>query len=262
METLFVVVHGNGGSADDFDALLEQLSVEDFDVVAFDWRSAGAGETSTEASQSASTADAAGELDALIRDLAEDHGNIYVIGQSKGGAATVAMIAALDDGTRPPIDGLRGAALLDPAIGSGLLGTLQRLGSFSTRIPDNGRFDPVACTDEGCRDVRAHLGDASGVEVIAVRNPDAVVTNFRDEPEGMRVFDLIDDGKPSALWSSSLPWVFASRVAEAHASVLTHWAVADCVSAEALMPGTCTWKGDMWNARYAWWRSTSTRPEQ
>src|SRR3989304_4744855 len=34
-----------------------------------------------------------------------------------------------------------------------------------------------------CRDARDHLGEASGVEVIVVRNPRAGLTSFGDHPE-------------------------------------------------------------------------------
>ena len=127
MEPLFVIVHGNGGSASDFDPLLDQMGVESSNVVAFDWRSALAAPTSTGASQVASTEVAAVELDALIRRLSLDYGNIYSIHHSKGGAAGVAMISALDDGTRPEIDGYRGAALLDPAIAVGPVGSQRTI---------------------------------------------------------------------------------------------------------------------------------------
>ncbi|MEN8239123.1 MAG: hypothetical protein ABFR53_07980, partial [Actinomycetota bacterium] len=252
MDPLFVLVHGNGGSAEDFDPLLEQLSVESFSVVSFDWRTASEAATSTEASKVASTEVAAAQLDELVRELSKDHGNIYTLHHSKGGAAGVAMIAALDDGTRSEIDGYRGAALLDPAIAAGPLGAVQRFGGISTHLADNGGFDPVACTSDGCRDRREHLGEASGVEVIAIRNPDAVFTNFRDQPDGLRVFDLVDDGKPSALWFWSSPWLFARRASDAHGSVLEHWAVADCISAEVASSGGCVWKADGWRPRIAW----------
>ena len=252
MEPLFVLVHGNGGSAGSFDPLLEQLSVGPFSVVAFDWRLAGTGISSSDASKTITTEVAARELDALLRDLSEDHGNIYTIHHSKGGAVGVAVIAALDDGSRPAIDGYRGAALLDPAIAAGRLGDVQRFGVFTAYIPDNGGFDPVVCTSEGCRDRREHLGGVSGVEVIAIRNPDAVITSFWDQPEGLRVYDLVDDGKPSALWFWNTPWMFSARVSEAHGSVLEHWIVADCISAEVARSGSCVWKGDAWRPRIAW----------
>ncbi|MCL1595706.1 MAG: alpha/beta hydrolase [Actinomycetia bacterium] len=243
-DPVFVVVHGNGGSRADFDPLLKSLGATRANTVAFDYRSVERERSSTEASKVASTEVAAQELDRLIRRLSITHSNIYSIHHSKGGAVGVVMIASLDDGSRPEIDGYRGAALLDPAIASGAMGTLQRMGRIARSIPDNGGFDPIRCTDDGCRDVRANLGEAAGIDVIAIRNPDAVVTNFIDEPVGLRVFDLVDDGKSSALVAPFGIIGFQKRVSEAHRSVLTHPAVADCVKAEVLRSGSCVWKGD------------------
>ncbi len=253
-EPVYVLVHGDGGSRRDFDPLLERLGVDPSDTVAFDYRSVVAGESSTEASRTAVTGAAARELDRLIRELAETHDNIYSIHHSRGGAVGVSMIASIDDGTRPPIDGYRGAALLDPAIASGSLGGLQRFGRVSTHIPDNGGFDPIRCVDGECRDVRAHLGEAAGVEVIAIRNPDAVVTNFTASPDHLRVYDLVDDGGRSALWPAAWGWLpgFIGRVRSAHASVLDNWVVADCIKAEVREPKSCVWKGNSTGLRPVW----------
>ncbi len=253
-DPLYVVVHGDGGSGRDFDPLLERLGVDPSDVVVFDYRSVVPLDTSTEASRVAVTGAAARELDRLIRELAETNDNIYTIHHSRGGAVGVSMIASIDDGTRPPIAGYRGAALLDPAIASGPLGELQRLGRSSTHVPDNGEFDPIRCVDGECRDVRAHLGEAAGVEVIAIRNPDAVVTNFTGSPDHLRVYDLVDDGGRSALWYAGSGWLpgFVGRVRAAHASVLDNWAVADCIKAEVAQPKSCVWKGDTKGRRPMW----------
>ena len=241
-DPFYVVVHGNGGSAEDFLPLLERLGVESDRVVAFDYLDVGGGATSSEASRTASTERAAEALDRLIRDLSVDHSNIYSIHHSRGGAVGVSMIGALDDGSRPPIDGYVGAALLDPAIGSGWLGRLQRLGGMSTFLPDNGGFNTQRCTDGACRDVREHLGDASGVEVIAIRNLDAEVTSFTDRPEGLRVFDLVHDGGVAARFMLPLsPLLSLNRVWNAHASVLEHAAVADCIKVEVAESGSCVW---------------------
>ena len=241
-EPFYVVVHGNGGSAGDFLPLLDRLGVGSDRVVAFDYLDVGGGSTSTEASRTASTERAAEALDRLIRDLSVDHSNIYSIHHSRGGAVGVSMIGALDDGSRPPIDGYIGAALLDPAIGSGWLGRLQRLGGVSTLLPDNGGFNTQRCTDGTCRDVREHLGDASGVEVIAIRNLDAEVTNFTDRPEGLRVYDLVHDGGIAARFMLPLsPLLSLTRVWHAHASVLEHAAVASCIKAEVAASGSCVW---------------------
>ncbi len=243
-DPVYVLVHGYGGSPSDFDVLLAQLGVDRADTVAFDYRTVVPSVASAEASRVASTELAAQRLDELIRELAVQNDNIYSLHHSKGGAVGVSMIAALDDGTRPPIDGYRGAALLDPAIASGLMGSLQRVGRSTTLLPDNGGFDPVRCSDGSCRDIRDHLGESSGVEVIAIRNPDALVTNFSDNPEHLRVYDLVDDGGSSALFSLWSPLAFVDRISEAHGSVLQNWAVADCVKAEVSEAGSCVWKGN------------------
>lgn len=241
-EPYYVLVHGNGGSAEDFARLLDRLGVPSDRVAAFDYRDVGRGSTSREASRAASTERAAEALDRLIRDLALDHSNIYSIHHSKGGAVGVSMIGALDDGSRSPIDGYAGAALLDPAIGSGWLGRLQRLGGFSTLLPDNGGFDVERCTDGECRDVRENLGEASGVEVIAIRNPDAEVTNFRDRPDGLRVYDLVHDGGAPARYLFPVsPLLGFNRIWSAHGSVLEHDAVVDCIEAEVAEQGSCVW---------------------
>jgi hypothetical protein len=253
-EPFFVLVHGDGGGPEDFDVLVDEMGIDPARTVAFDYRSAGPGATSTEASRSVPTRQAAEALDRLIRAVSVRHRNIYSIHHSRGGAVGVEMIAALDEGERPPIDGYRGAALLDPAIASGRLGWLQRFGALVTRVPDNGGFDPIRCNDgDGCRDIRAHLGEASDVSVIAIRNPDALVTNFVDEPPGLRTYDLINDGHESALatwWSIPL---FVHRVFQAHSSVRTHPAVADCIAAEAREPGSCEWTADR-RLPLFWWR--------
>lgn len=241
-EPYYVVVHGNGGSAEDFALLLNKLGVGSDRVTAFDYRDVAGGSTSREASRTASTERAAEALDVLIRDLSVEHGTIYSIHHSKGGAVGVSMIGALDDGSRPPIDGYDGAALLDPAIGGGWLGRLQRLGGLSTLLPDNGGFDVQRCTDGECRDVRENLGEASGVEVIAIRNLDAEVTNFRDRPEGLRVYDLVHDGGVPARYLFPVsPLLGFNRIWSAHGSVLEHEAVADCIKAEVAAQGSCVW---------------------
>lgn len=255
-EPIFVVVHGDGGSSDDFDRLLEMMGVDPSRVIAFDYLAVGSGGSSTEASRTASTERAAEALDTLIRDLARDHGNIYSLHHSRGGAVGVTMIGALDDGTRPPIDGYVGAALLDPAIASGWLGALQRIGGISGWIPDNGGFSVDRCKDGTCRDVRENLGAASGVEVIAIRNLDAEVTNFRDNPPGLRIFDLVHDGGIAArYWVPISPLFAIKRVWSAHTSVLEHEAVAACIAKEVSAPGSCTW--DDRRRTTAVWRTTA-----
>lgn len=245
-DPLVVLVHGDGGSVEDFAELVEGLGIASDRVVAFDYRDVTPGATSTEASRHTDAADAAAGLDNLLRDFAEENANIYTIHHSKGAAAGVELIASLDDGTRPMIDGYRGAALLDPAIDKGFVGFLQSHYDHVDFIPDNGNFNPIRCDDSGCRDIRDHLGEASGVEVIAIRNPDALVTNFTDRPEGLRTYDLVDDGGPPA-WIYGNPFLVVRRMAEAHRSVLDHVSVTACVRDEIERPGSCTWTGDRFN---------------
>lgn len=240
-EPVYVLVHGDGGSPEDFDLLMYRMGVARDATVAFDYRVVHDGLTSTAASRHAATADAARALDRLVRDLARDHGAVYTIHHSRGGAVGVEMIAAIDDGRRPPIPGYRGAALLDPAIGARGVGVMQRIGRHIGFVPDNGGFDPIRCVADRCRDIRSRLGRRAGVEVIAVRNPDALVTNFVDRPVGLRTYDLVDDGRPSALAWWWNPIALLNRVFEAHGSVLEHQSVADCVRAESLEPGSCRW---------------------
>ena len=82
------------------------------------------------------------------------------------------------------------------------------------------------------------------MEVVAIRNPDAVFTNFWDNPEGLRVYDLVDDGDWSALAYWPVPPLVVARTYEAHSSVLEHWAVVECIKAEVDRAGSCEWKGD------------------
>lgn len=234
---LLVVVHGHGGAPGGFDELIEMMDIPGARVVAFDYSWVDGGTDSTASSRSVPTDEAAVALDLFLRRLAVTNSNIYSLHHSKGGAVGVSMIASLDDGTRVPIDGYRGAALLDPAIASGALGILQSAGHGIPWIPDDGGFDPIRCNDDGCRDIRDHLGEASGVEVIAVRNRDALVTNFTDDPEGLRAFDL-HDGLPSALLYGGFMF---PRILQAHNSVLSHSDVANCVKAEVAAPGSCEW---------------------
>jgi hypothetical protein len=234
---LLVVVHGHGGDAENFDRLIDMMDIDGARVVAFDYSWADGGTDSTSSSRSVPTAAAAIALDAFMRQLAVTNSNMYSLHHSKGGAVGVSMIASLDDGSRPPIDGYQGAALLDPAIASGFLGELQSSGQGHGWLPDDGGFDPIHCDDTGCTDVRHHLGEASGVEVIAVRNRDALVTNFTDRPDGLRVFDL-HDGLPSALAYGGF---LLPRIIQAHNSVLNHKDVANCVKAEVSLPGSCEW---------------------
>ncbi len=242
-EPLVVVVHGHGGSAHDFDDLIDLMGVDADQVVAFDYTTVDGGTSSTESSRVVSSARTAEALDRFIRSLAERHSHIYSIHHSKGAAAGALMIAGIDDGRRPPIDGYRGAALLDPPMARGFLGGLQSAGQIVRWIPDDGGFDPITCDLTSCHDLRPGLGHGAGVEVVMIRNPDAAITNLATIPDDLRVLDLVDDGGRSAWERWWNPIAFARRVFEAHGSVLRHEAVARCLSAEVEEPGSCSWTG-------------------
>ena len=243
---LLVVVHGHGGDTHDFDGLIDMMRIDDARVIAFDYSWVDGGTDSTSSSRGVPTDDAAAVLDAFIRQLSVNNSNMYSLHHSKGGAVGVSMIASLDDGTRPNIDGYRGAALLDPPIAPGLLGDLQSAGHGHDWLPDDGGFDPIRCSDEGCRDIRDHLGEASDVEVIAIRNADALVTNFVDRPEGLRIFD-VHDGLPNALAYGGF---FLPRIVQAHNSVLVHEDVANCVKSEVALAGSCDWGAEPSGRRF------------
>lgn len=241
-DPLVVVVHGDGGSPESFEYLTTAMGIPSERVVAFDYSAVDGGESSTDSSHTVSTADAADHLDATLRELSRDNENIYTLHHSRGGAVGAELVADLDEGSRPPIDGYRGAALLDPAIAAGPHGWLQSLGGSWPfgMAPDDGGFDPVRCTEDGCRDVRAHLGESSGVEVVAFRNTDAVLPSFWDNPDGLRVFEVHDPLPSAALFMAVNPVVALLRLSQAHTSVLKSAHVAECVRAEIEEPGSCT----------------------
>jgi hypothetical protein len=238
------LVPGHGGTAHDFDELIALIGVDSSLAEAFDYRWAYPSPDARLASQRAQAADAADALNVYINILARDHANIYLLGHSKGGAVVTELISRWDSDPRLAVAAVAGAALLDPAIASGGLGDLQRLGFVVDGVADNGLFDPVRCGWLTCTDVRAGLGKRAGVEVIAIRNPDALVTNFLDRPDGLRVYDLDDDGAHPL----ARPWdigAVMARIRDAHASVLRSTVVADCIAAEATLPGSCQWPGSV-----------------
>jgi len=239
-EPFFVFVPGHGGAPEDFDDLVERMGLDRDHVAAFDYRWVWTDADPREAARWAHTSDAAGALHAYLEALAAEHSEIYVVAHSKGGAVVTEMVSRWDREPTIAVDHVTGAALLDPAISAGILGTVQQLGYVIGPLADNGLFHPVRCEWFSCSDIRDHLGERSGVEVIAVRNPDALITNFRDEPEGMRIYEL-DDGGPHPL---SWPWdpvETLDRIGEAHGAVLHSDVVADCIVAEAGQTGSCTW---------------------
>ena len=151
-------------------------------------------------------------------------------------------IAAWDRGLFGPTANVEGAMLLDPPMARGIHGTLQSAGTVVGPVPDDGGYDPVDCSFLwfGCHDDRAYLGDASGIEVIVVRNPRAAVTSFSDHPPGLRVVDAPDDGPGPWGQVFKNPFKLFSRIAEAHESVLSDPEVVRCLVSEMQEKGSCS----------------------
>lgn len=239
-DPLFVYVPGHGGDPQGFDDLAGRIGVDPHDVRVFDYRWAWASDDPIEASQRASADDAADALGAYLAALGADGRPIYLVGHSKGGAVITEVVARWDEHPMVGVDAVVGATILDPPISSGPLGLLQSLGWLHGNTADDGLFNPIRCGWAGCRDIRDGLGEQSGVEVVIVRNPDAEFTNFRDRPDGVRVYDL-DDGGGGML--SRFPNIFGmwNRMGEAHSSVMHSDTVAACIAAEAQRVGSCVW---------------------
>lgn len=237
-DPVFVFVHGHGGTHTDFDDLIERMSLPPEQVRVFDYRYVWADPDEHTAALWAKTDRAAEALHAFIGAVGQEHDNVYLVGFSKGGAVITEMLADWDEQPRRSVRAVRGAALLDPPIATGAHGMLQRLGYFVGEVADNGGFDPSRCSWLACRDVRSGLGSRSGVAVLAIRNPKAVLTNFRDLPPGLRVYDLADPGPAAFSDPSDLSGAFR-RMSEAHNAPLHSDEVAECLLAEASDPGSC-----------------------
>jgi hypothetical protein len=238
-ELTFVFVSGHGSEAvGTFETLQELMRVEPANVAAFNWEWTAVA-SHVEATKQTEVDEAAHALEAFIGGLARHGGSIYLVGHSKGAVTITQMLAWWDAYPSRVQSSVVGAALLDPPISGGPLGILQTLGHH-LGLASDGKFGPMQCLAGECRDRREHLGVGSGVSVFVVRNPDAVVTNFHDNPEGLRVYDL-DDGGGSATdrilgLDNPLP-----RVSEAHSSPLVAPVVAECIVAESWRLGSCEW---------------------
>jgi hypothetical protein len=239
-DPLFVYVPGHGGDPRGFEDLASRIGVDGDDIRIFDYRWAWPSDDPIEASRRATTDDSADALGAYLAALGADDRPIYLVGHSKGGAVITEVVARWDKHPTVGVDAVVGAAILDPPISSGSLGLLQSLGWLHGNTADDGLFNPIRCGWTGCRDIRDGLGEQSGVEVVIVRNPDAEFTNFRDRPDGVRVYDL-DDGGGGML--SRFPNIFGmwDRMGEAHSSVMHSDTVAACIAAEAQLAGSCVW---------------------
>ena len=237
---IYVYVPGHGGDPDGFADLASRIGVGEDQIAVFDYRWVWPSEDPIDASQWARTSDAADALHAQVATLSRDHERIYVVAHSKGGAIVTEMVSRWDERPAVAVPAVTGVILLDPAIAAGPLGWGQSVGWLVGRVADDGKFDPIRCGLTGCHDIRENLGRSAGVEVVVVRNPDAVVTSFRDRPAGLRVYEL-DDGGVNAFSLWHRPRDVLGRVGEAHRAVLHSDAVAACITAEAGATGSCRW---------------------
>lgn len=238
---VFVPGHGQGRADEVFDDLIDLMGLSPGDVRFFDYRLANGLPGPRWASQSLPIQVAASSLNSYLGAVAQQGRPMYLVGFSKGGATLAHLIAGWDDGAYGPHSAVVGAALLDPPMASKMHGWSQSVGRFWGSIPDDGGYDPVECSFLwfGCKDARDHLGEASGVDVIVVRNPRSGVTSFSDHPEGLRVYDAPDEGPGfwSQVWRN--PVALPGRISEAHRSVLDDPEVAACLVSEIWSPGSC-----------------------
>jgi hypothetical protein len=234
-----VFVSGYGSDIDGtFEHLQELMGADPANVVQFNWEWTALA-SHAEATRQAEVDDAAHSLEAFIGGLARSTDKVYLVGHSKGAVAITQMLVWWDAYPARVQPVVVGAALLDPPIADGPLGILQGIGHYFG-IPSDGKFDPVQCLVDGCRDRREHLGHGAGVSVVVVRNLDASVTSFHDEPVGLRVFDL-DDGRGPATDRIFGAGNVIDRISEAHSSPLHSSVVADCIVAESWRLGSCVW---------------------
>jgi hypothetical protein len=236
---VFVFVSGHGShSTGTFETLQALMGIGSGNVAHFNWEWTALA-SYVEATKQAEVDEAAHALEAFLGGLARSSDSIYLVGHSKGAVTITQMLAWWDAYPTRAQPSVIGAALLDPPISRGSLGFLQSIGHYFG-IASDGKFEPVQCLAGECRDRREHLGETAGVGVFVVRNPDAGVTSFRDEPAGLRVYDLDDGGGPATDRILGAGNVF-DRIGEAHSSPLKAGLVADCIAAESWRLGSCVW---------------------
>jgi hypothetical protein len=235
---VFVSGHGSNPAPGVFAHLVRMMDLDPSQTRYFDYRWAAGGSSHVGASQQASIDETADALGGYLAGLAALGRPLYLVGFSKGGAGIAELIARWDRG-QPRVAAVQGAALLDPPIASGIHGFLQSLGMLWGPLADDGGYNPVTCSLWECEDTRDRLGQASGVPVLVVRNPESVVANFGDLPAGLRVYNASDGGRGFLATLFTRPWAIVSRIAGAHNAVLHDQRVADCLVAEMRRPGTC-----------------------
>jgi hypothetical protein len=257
-QPLVVFVGGHGmAAAPAFGTLIDLMDLDPQQAHFFDYRWV-VEDGEIEASETASIDATADALNAFVAGLAGQGRPIYLVGFSKGGAGIAELLARWDEGSPVRVPEVRGAVLLDPPLASGLHGAVQSLGRLWGPIPDDGGYDPIACDSLlRCRDRRAHLGDASGVEVLVIRNPKAGITNFNDHPDGLRIVDAPDAGPGPLAAFLRNPLGYAARASEAHSAVLSDARVAECIVDEIESPGACTLRPPRLPAPPVMWQAGS-----
>jgi hypothetical protein len=236
---VFVSGHGNDSAPGLFSDLVALMGLDPGQARYFDYRWAAGGFSHDTASENASIDETADALAGYLAGLEELGRPIYLVGFSKGGAGIAELLARWDRDSFGDSHGVVGATLLDPPLASGVHGWLQSVGTAVGFIPDDGGYNPIHCDGARCVDTRVHLGEASGVEVMVVRNPQAGITNFADVPDGLRVYEAPDGGPGFLQTLVTRPWDLVSRATDAHLAVLDDPKVAQCISAEITGSGTC-----------------------
>jgi hypothetical protein len=257
-DALVVFVPGHGNGPEVFDDLIRQMGLDEDQVRIFDYRLATEDLDAADGSMRASLDDSADALNGYLAGLADLDRPIHLVGFSKGGVVTAELLGRWDDGAAGPADSIDSVALLDPPMAAGMHGEVQSLGRRLVAgmnsllkgtfplggslaadvvgaglhpIPDDAGYDPVSCSFLffGCDDERDHLGRASGLDPMVIRNSRSRLTNLADAPDGLRIYDA-----PTSVGG---PWPW--EVGAAHLSVLYEPAVADCLVAEMHETGTC-----------------------
>jgi hypothetical protein len=235
---VFVGGHGSGPAPGIFAHLVTLMGLDPADARYFDYRWADGGADHVRASQGATADETADALAGYLAGLSALGRPLYLVGFSKGGAGIAELVARWDRG-QPGAENVQGAALLDPPLAAGIHGFLQSLGTLWGPLADDGGYRPVTCSLWSCTDSRAHLGEASGVQVMVVRNPQSGVANFADLPAGLTVYEASDGGP--GFWETlfTRPWALAGRIGEAHTAVLHDPRVAGCIAAQIRGTGSC-----------------------
>ncbi len=240
VDVVFVPGYGSPATGT-FDELIERIGLQPHQVHEFDYRTVAPFTDHAAASRAARVGPTADGIAELVAGLEQEDRWIYLVGFSKGGAAVAHLIAEWDDDPADRPRRVVGAALLDPAIASGVHGALQSAGTGLSAVPDDGGYDPIERGYLTWRDTRVGLGAASGVVTMVIRNPDSWPAGFHDSPAGLRIYDLEDGGDAGVSELGSGLDAASERIGEAHSSVRRAQETADCIRAELWQANACEW---------------------